>query len=128
MPAHIRIVELGLGCGAEKIAVNLWWHIAVTINGAANKFYFERVEAFAITDGCQRVGMNRLARNVRRNLPLFRGRCATQTEQCDNDKTSARLHGNYSCWSSIFQRAQASLRARRFSSLASGFSPSRMNP
>ena len=53
MPAHIRIVELGLGSSAEKIAVHLRWHIAVTINGAADKLHFERVKSFAVADGCQ---------------------------------------------------------------------------
>lgn len=130
MPAHIRIVELGLGCSAQKAAVDLRWHIAVTINGAADKLHFEGVKSFAITNCCQRVGMHRLAGNPGTNLPLFRGRSAAQTEQrnCDGNKTSAKAHGNYNCLSSVFQRAQASSRARRFSSLASGFSPSRMNP
>jgi hypothetical protein len=130
MPAHIRIVELGLGSSTEKIAIQLWWHIAVTINGAADKLHFERVKSFAVADGCQNVGMHQLAGNARRNLPLFRRGSAAQTEQCDNNKTSATQHGNFqgNCLSSVFQRAQASSRARRFPSLASGFSPSRMNP
>src|SRR2546430_14584 len=128
MPAHIRIVELGLGCRAEKVAVNLRWHVAVTINGAADKLHFERVKSFAVADGCQRVGMHRLAANVRSNLSLFRGRSAAQTEQCDNKKTSAASHGVYNCLRSVFQRAQASSRTRRFPSSASGFSPSRINP
>ena len=68
MPAHIRIVELGLGSSAEKIAVHLRWHIAVTINGAADKLHFERVKSFAVADGCQSVGMHRLAGNAGRNL------------------------------------------------------------
>ena len=55
MPAHIRIVELGLGSGAEKVAVNLWWHVAVTINGAADKLHFERAKSFAIADRRQSV-------------------------------------------------------------------------
>ena len=92
MPAHIRIVELGLGSSAEKIAVHLRWHIAVTINGAADKFHFERVKSFAVADGCQRVGMHRLAGDAGGNLPLFR-RSAPQTEQCDDNKRSAALHG-----------------------------------
>src|SRR5438477_13144648 len=130
MPAHIRIVELGFGSSTEKIAIQLWWHIAVTINGAADKLHFERVKSFAIADGCQSVGVHWLAGNAGRNLPLFRGPCATQTEQRDNDKAGAALHGvsQGSCLSSVFQRAQASSRARRFPSSASGFSPSRMNP
>ena len=128
MPAHIRIVELGLGSGAEKVAVNLWWHVAVTIDGAADKLHFERVKSFAIADGCQRPRVHRLAGNAGRNLPLFRGRCAAQTEQCDSNKSSATPHERYNCFRSVFQRAQASSRARRFPSLASGFSPSRMNP
>src|SRR5438477_6621111 len=76
MPAHIRIVELGLGSSAEKIAVHLRWHIAVTINGAADKLHFERVKSFAVADGCQRVGMHRLAGDAGGNLPLFRRRSA----------------------------------------------------
>src|SRR5881392_3797892 len=128
MPAHIRIVELGFGSSAEKIAIQLWWHVAVTIDGAADKLHFEGVKSFAIADGCQGVRMHRLAGNAGRNLLLFRGRCATQTEHCDNNKRSATPHGNYNCLRSVFQRAQASSRARRFPSLASGFSPSRMNP
>jgi len=95
MPAHIRIVELGLGCSAEKVAVNLRWHITVTIDGAADKLHFERVKSFAVADGCQSVGMYRLTRNVRRNFSLFRRRSATQSEQCDNNKTSATQHGNF---------------------------------
>jgi len=95
MPAHIRIVELGLGSGAEKVAVNLWWHIVVTINGAAHKLHFERVKSFAVADGCKSVGMHRQTRNVRSNLSLFRRRSATQSEQCDNNKTSATQHGNF---------------------------------
>src|SRR6266496_6088173 len=126
MPAHIRIVELGLGCSAEKVAVNLWWHVAVTIDGTADKLHFERMKSFAIADGCQRPRVHRLAGNARRNLPLVRGRCAAQTKQCDSNQSSAKPHGNYNCFRSDFQRAQASSRARRFSSLASGFSPSRM--
>ncbi len=130
MPAHVRIVELGLGCSAEKVAVNLWWHVAVTINGTADKLHFERMKSFAIADGCQRPRVHRVAGNAGRNLPLVRGRCAAQTEQCDSNKTSATQHGNFqgNCLRSVFQRAQASSRARRFPSLASGFSPSRMNP
>ena len=93
MPAHIRIVELALGSSAEKIAVHPWWHIAVTINGAADKLHFERVKSFAVADGCQRVGMHRLAGDAGRNLPLFRRRSAPQTEQCDNNKCGAALHG-----------------------------------
>jgi hypothetical protein len=93
MPAHIRIVELGLGSSAEKIAVHLRWHIAVTINGAADKLHFERVKSFAVADGCQRVGMHRLAGDAGGNLPLFRRRSAPQTEQCDDNKRSAALHG-----------------------------------
>ena len=54
MPAHIHVVELGLGCGADKVAINLWRHIAVTINGAADELHFERVKSFAIADRCQR--------------------------------------------------------------------------
>jgi hypothetical protein len=96
MPAHIRIVELGLGCSAEKVAVNLWWHVAVTINGAADKLHFKRVKSFAIADSCESVRMHRLAGNAGRNLPRFRGRCAAQTEQCDNNKASATQHGNFS--------------------------------
>ena len=95
MPAHIRIVELGLGCSAEKVAVNLRWHITVTIDGAADKLHFERVKSFAVADGCQSVGMHRLTRNVRSNLSLFRRRSAPQSEQCDNNKTSATQHGNF---------------------------------
>src|SRR5213080_2912221 len=95
MPAHIRIVELGLGSSAEKIAIHLRWHIAVTINGAADKLHLERVKSFAVADGCQSVGMHRLTRNVRSNLSLFRRRSATQSEQCDNNKTSATQHGNF---------------------------------
>ena len=130
MPAHIRIVELGLGNSAQKVAVKLWWHVAVTINGAADKLHLKRVKSFAIADGCQSVGMHPLAQNVRSNLSRFRCGSAIQTEQCDHNKTSATQHGNFqgNCLSSVFQRAQASSRARRFSSLASGFSPSRMNP
>ena len=130
MPAHIRIIELGLGSSAEKIAIQLWWHIAVTIDGAADKLHFERVKSFAVADGCESVRMHRLAGNARRNLPLFRRGSVPQTEQCDNNKTSAALHGvsQGNCLSSVFQRAQASSRACRFPSLASGFSPSRMNP
>jgi len=128
MAAHVRIVELGLGCGTEKAAVNLWWHIIVTINGAADKLHFERAKSSAITDGSQGSRMHRLTRNVRSNLLLVRGRYAAQTEQCDHKKTCAAWHGNYNCLSSVFQRAHASSRACRFPSLASGFSPSRMNP
>ncbi len=95
MPAHIRIVELGLGCSAEKVAVNLRWHIAVAIDGAADKLHFERVKSFAIADRRQSMGMHRLTRNVRSNLSLFRRRSATQSEQCDNNKTSATQHGNF---------------------------------
>ena len=93
MPAHIRIVELGLGSGAEKVAVNLWWHVAVTIDGAAHKLHFERVKSFAVADGCQRPRVHRLTRNVRSNLSLFGCGSATQTEQCDDNKRSAALHG-----------------------------------
>src|SRR6184192_4231669 len=93
MPAHVRIVELGLGCSAEKVAVNLRRHVPIMINGAADKLHFERVKSFAVADGCQSVRMHRLADNARRNLLLFRGRRATQTEKCDNNKTSAALHG-----------------------------------
>ena len=93
MPAHIRIVELGLGSSAEKIAIQLRWHIAVTINGAADKLHFEGVKSFAVADGCQNVGMHRLAGDAGGNLPLFRRRSAPQTEQCDDNKRSAALHG-----------------------------------
>ena len=72
MPAHIRIVELGFGSSAEKIAIQLRWHVAVTINGAADKLHFERVKSFAVANGCQSVGMHRLAGDAGRNLPLFR--------------------------------------------------------
>jgi len=72
MSAHIRIVELGLGSGTEKIAIQLWWHIGITINCAANKLHFKRVKSFAVADGCQNVGMHRLAGNAGRNLPLLR--------------------------------------------------------
>src|SRR5438270_1583709 len=130
MPAHIRIVELGLGSSAEKIAIQLRWHIAVTINGAADKLHFERVKSFAVAEGRQSMGMHRLAANAGRNLLLVRRRSAPETEQGDNNKGSAALHGvpQGNCLSSVFQRAQASSRAWRFPSLASGFSPSRMNP
>ena len=93
MPAHIRIVELGLGSSAEKIAVHLRWHIAVTINGAADKLHFERMKSFAVADGCQNVGMHWLAGDAGRNLPLFRRRSGPQIEQCDNKKGRATLHG-----------------------------------
>src|SRR5205085_2970114 len=66
---------------------------AVTINGAADKLHFERVKSFAVADGCQRVGMHRLAGDAGGNLPLFRRRSAPQTEQCDDNKRSAALHG-----------------------------------
>jgi hypothetical protein len=130
MPAHIRIVELGLGSSAEKLAVNLWWHVTITINGAADKLHFECAKSFAIADGCQSVGMHWLVQNVRSNLSRFRCGSAAQTEQCDRNKTSATQHGSFqgNCLRSVFQRAQASSRACRFPSLASGFSPSRMNP
>ena len=72
MPAHIRIVELGLGSSAEKIAIHLWGHITVTINGAADKLHFEGVKSFAVAHGCQNVRMHRLAGDAGRNLPLFR--------------------------------------------------------
>ena len=80
MPAHIRIVELGLGSSAQKIAVHLRWHIAVTINGAADKLHFERVKSFAVADGGQSVRMHRLAGDVGRNLPLFRRRSGPRIE------------------------------------------------
>ena len=54
MPAHIGIVELGLGCGADKVVINLWRYIAVTINGAADELHFEGVKSFTIADRCQR--------------------------------------------------------------------------
>ena len=92
MPAHIRIVELGLGSSAEKIAIHLWGHITVTINGAADKLHFEGVKSFAVAHGCQNVRMHRLADNAGRNWPLVRRRSAPQTEQCDNNKGSAALH------------------------------------
>ena len=76
MPAHIRIVELGLGSSAEKIAIHLWGDITVTINGAADELHFERVKSFAVADGCQSVGMHRLAGDAGRNLLRFRCRSA----------------------------------------------------
>src|SRR5207249_9814805 len=93
MPAHICIIELGLGCGAEKVAVNLWWHVGVTIDGAAYKLHFERVKSVAVADGCQSVGMHRMTGNVRSNLWRFRRRGGNQSEQCGIHKTSATQHG-----------------------------------
>src|SRR2546430_6530609 len=60
----------------------------------------------------QSVRTHRLAYNARRNLLLFRVRCATQTEKCDNNKTSAALHGvsQGNCLSSVFQRDRKSTR------------------
>src|SRR4029077_20373105 len=92
MPAHIRIVELGLGSSAEKIAIHLRWHIAVTINGGADKLHFERVKSFAVADGGKSMGMQRVAGAEVRNLPRFPRRSAPQIEQCDNNKRSAALH------------------------------------
>ena len=75
MPTDVCVVKPSLGCGGEQVGINLWRHIVVPINGAANKLHFERVKPFAVADRCQRAGMHRLARDVRCNLRLLRGRC-----------------------------------------------------
>ena len=79
MPAHIRIVELGLGSRAQKIAIQLRRHIAVTINGAADKFHFEGVKSFAVADGCQNVRMHWLAGNAGGNLRMVCRRSDPET-------------------------------------------------
>jgi len=76
--------------------------------------------------------MHRLARTMREEIgrwsaaeapPRLSRRDSTRvTQRC----TAFLSQGN--CLSSVFQRVQASSRARRFPSFASGFSPSRMNP
>ena len=128
--ADIRIVKLGLGWRTEQVAIDLGWHIAVTIDGAVDELDFECVEAFAITDCRQSVRMDRLTRNAGSDLALLSRPCGIECKQrnCDDDKTGVALHGTHNSFNNVFQRAQASSRAFRFSPLASGFSPSRMNP
>ena len=78
MAAHIRIVKLGLGGRNEQVAIDLGRHIAVAIDGAVNKLDLERVEPLAITDCCQRVGMDRLTCNSRGDLLLFCRSCGVE--------------------------------------------------
>ena len=71
MTANVRIVKLSLGRCVEEVAIDLRRHIAITIDGAVDELDFEGMESLAVTDGCQRVGMNRLARNSGSDLALF---------------------------------------------------------
>jgi len=71
MAANILIVKLSLGRRVEQVAIDLRRHIAITINGAVDELDFEGMESLAITDCCQRVGMDRLTRNSGSDLELF---------------------------------------------------------
>ena len=71
MAANIGIVKLSLGRRAEQVAIDLGWHIAITVDGTVNELDFEGMESFAVTDCCQRVGMDRLTRNSGSDLALF---------------------------------------------------------
>ena len=63
MAANIGIVKLSLGRRAEQVAIDLGWHIAITVDGAVDELDFEGMEPLAVTDCCQGVGMDRLTRN-----------------------------------------------------------------
>ena len=71
MAANIGIVKLSLGRCAEQVAIDLGWHIAITVDGAVDELDFEGMESLAVTDCCQRVGMNRLPCNSGSDLALF---------------------------------------------------------
>ena len=73
MAADIRIVKLRLGWRAEQVAIDLRRHIAITVDSPVDELDFESVESLAITHSRQRMGMDRLTRNSRRDLALFRG-------------------------------------------------------
>jgi len=71
MAANIFIVKLSLRRRAEQVAIDLRRHIAITIDGTVDELDFEGMESLAVTDCCQRVGMNRLPRNSGSDLALF---------------------------------------------------------
>jgi hypothetical protein len=72
MAANICIIKLRLRRGVEQVLVNLWRHIAVTVNGTVDELDLESAEPLAITDRCQGVGMDRLTHDVGRDLPRLR--------------------------------------------------------
>ena len=78
MATNIRVVKLSLGWRAEQVAIYLRGHIAITINGAVDELDFEGMESLAITDCCQRVGMDRLTRNSGSDLELFFSRSGVE--------------------------------------------------
>ena len=55
MAANIGIVKPSLGRRVEQVAIDLWWHIVITVDGAVYELDFEGMESFAVTDCCQRV-------------------------------------------------------------------------
>ena len=55
MAANIGIVKLSLGRRAEQIAIDLWWHIVITVDGAVDELDFEGMKSLAVTDCCQRM-------------------------------------------------------------------------
>jgi len=71
MAANVRIVKLSLGRSVEQVAIDLRWHIAITIDGAVDELDFKGVETPTISDCCQGVRMDRLTRNVGSDLALF---------------------------------------------------------
>ena len=71
MATNIRIIKLGLGRCAQQVVIDLRRHIAITIDGTVDELDFEGMESLAVTDCCQRVGMNRLPRNSGRDLAWF---------------------------------------------------------
>jgi len=129
-PADVCIVKLRFGWSIQQVAIYLRRHVDVSVDGTTDELDFEGVKSFAITHCRQRMRMDGLTRNSRANLTLFRGSCRMQCQQRnrDNKKMTVAVHETHNCLNNVFQRAQASSRAFRFSSVASGFSPSRMNP
>ena len=71
MAANIFIVKLSLRRRAEQVAIDLRRHIAITIDGTVDELDFEGMESLAVTDCCQRVGMDRLTRNSGSDLALL---------------------------------------------------------
>ena len=78
MAANIRIVKLSLGRRPKQVAIDFRRHITIAIDGAVNELDFQGVESLAITDRCQRLGMDRLTRNSGSDLALFRRPCGLE--------------------------------------------------
>ena len=78
MAANIGIVKLSLGQCAEQVAIDLGRHIAITVDGAVDELDFEGMESLAVTDCCQRVGMDWLTRNSGSDLALLFRPCGIE--------------------------------------------------